>query len=295
MKERTRTQGTELVTLDRDHPGFRDPEYRARRNAIARAALEHRPGEPSPLIEYTEAEHGVWRTVWENLEPLHARYACAAFFEGKERLDLDHHSVPQLRDVNRALAGLTSFRLAPVAGLVSPGAFLRKLGEATFLATQYMRHPSAPLYTPEPDVVHELVGHAITLADPRMAGLNRLFGEVALELEDDALDPLIRVYWWTLEFGAARRGEALEVYGAGLLSSFGELGRFEASSELAPFDLDRMAATPFDPTNYQGTIFVAPSFDLMLERVSAWLEGKRRPGLVGDFHLGGTETRRTEN
>jgi phenylalanine-4-hydroxylase len=266
---------TELVHLDRDHPGFRDPVYRARRNAIARAAIEYRDGDPAPLIEYTPEEHAVWRTVWENLSPLHERYACAAWHDGGRRLALSRTEIPQLRDVNRELAPLTGFRLLPVAGLVTPAAFLRALGRGVFLSTQYMRHASAPLYTPEPDIVHELVGHAMSLAQPEFARLNRLFGEIAMSVGEEAMRGLINVYWYTLEFGVAKRGDALEVYGAGLLSSYGEIGRFETKAELLPFDLDRIAATPFDPTDYQSQLFVAPSFAAMSTALTAWLERHR--------------------
>jgi phenylalanine-4-hydroxylase len=243
-----------LVELDRDHPD----------------------GEPPPVIEYTPEEHGVWTTVWRNLDPLHARYACAAWRDGLRRLDMSRDYVPQLRDVNRQLSRLTGFELAPVAGLVTPAIFLRELGRGVFLATQYMRHASAPLYTPEPDVVHELIGHAVSLADPTFARLNRLFGEAALALDDASMTPLINAYWYTLEFGVARGEGGFDVYGAGLLSSFGELGRFETSAEILPFDLDRIAATSFDPTDYQRQLFVAPSFASLEDALSVWLAKKRR-------------------
>jgi phenylalanine-4-hydroxylase len=265
-----------LVELDRDHPGFRDPIYRARRDAIARLSLAHRSGEPPPRIDYTDEEHGVWSTVWNNLAPLHDRYACGAWFDGLQRIEISRQRVPQFVEVNAQLLPLTGFCLMPVAGLVTPGAFLRELGRGVFLSTQYMRHASAPLYTPEPDVVHELIGHAVSLASVDFALLNRRFGEVAMTLSDDAMLPLIRAYWYSLEFGVVRDGGALEVYGAGLLSSFGECGRFETSAELQPFDLDVMAETPFDPTDYQRTLFVAPSFEEMTQRLLDWLARRAR-------------------
>ncbi len=265
-----------LVVLDRDHPGFRDPGYRVRRDAIARLALAHREGDPPPRVDYTEDEHRVWSAVWTELAPVHDRYACAAWFEGLRRIRISRERVPQFTEMNEQLVPLTGFRLMPVAGLVTPAAFLRQLGRGVFLSTQYMRHASAPLYTPEPDVVHELIGHAVSLAGADIALLNRRFGEVAMTLRDDAMEPLIRAYWYSLEFGVVRDGGALKVYGAGLLSSFGECGRFETAAELRPFDLDVMAETPFDPTSYQRALFVAPSFDAMKRDLLAWLQ--RRSG-----------------
>lgn len=265
-----------LVELDRDHPGFRDRVYRARRDAIARLALGHHDGQPPPHVDYTEDEHRVWSVVWTNLAALHDRYACSAWFDGLRRLRISRERVPQFTEINEQLQRLTGFSLMPVAGLVTPGSFLRELGRGVFLSTQYMRHASAPLYTPEPDVVHEMIGHAVSLANPDFAQLNRRFGEVAMTLDESEMQPLIRTYWYSLEFGVVLDGGTRKVFGAGLLSSFGECGRFEASAELRPFDLDAMADTPFDPTDYQRTLFVAPSFDAMKHDLLAWLDRRAR-------------------
>ena len=262
----------ELVPLDPDHPGFKDPVYRSRRNAIARLALEYRDGDPLPRAEYTDEEHGVWRTVWEHLGPLHERVACREWKESSAALALDRTRVPQLAEVNEALRRGAGFRMLPVAGLVSGRMFLGMMGKGAFLSTQYMRHHSVPLYTPEPDVVHELVGHAASLFHPGIVQLSRRFGEAAWRVDDAALKRLELVYWYTLEFGLVVEDGARKAVGAGLLSSFGELGTFEENAEIRPLDCDEAASIPYDPTRYQKVLFVSSSFGRMVEDVSAWLE-----------------------
>jgi phenylalanine-4-hydroxylase len=262
---------SDLVRLDPDHPGFRDAAYRARRNVIARTALEYREGEPVAVVEYTEDEQRVWRTVWEHLGGLHERYACRAYRDCSAIVGLDRHRIPQLAEVNRVLARTTGFTMKPVAGLVSDRTFLGHLGRGVFLATQYIRHSSRPLYTPEPDVVHELVGHAATFCHPELAWLNRLFGAAATGADDERLSRIARLYWYTLEFGVCREGPDVKAVGAGLLSSFGELGRFETHSELRAFDPDAIANTPYDPTDYQRTLFVADSFEELCARTARYL------------------------
>jgi phenylalanine-4-hydroxylase len=235
-------------------------------------ALAYRSGQPLPSVEYTAEELGVWQTALDNLAPLHARLACGAFQARWPGLGFRAERVPQFTEVNAILQAATGFGLRPVAGLVSPLAFMSHLAEGQFLATQYMRHHSRPLYTPEPDVIHELVGHAALLADPTFARLNRRFGEAALRAAPAQIEALIRVYWYVLEFGVARGPRGLEVVGAGLLSSFGELGRLETHAHLEAWDLARIAATSFDPTDYQGTLFVAPSVEGLVRDLDAWLD-----------------------
>jgi len=261
----------DLVVLAPDHPGFKDEGYRARRNAIARIALDYRDG-PVPRIEYTSQEQETWGTVWSHLAALHDKYACTEYLEASGVVRLDRGQVPQLDDVNVTLRRASGFAMKPVAGLVGDRTFLGYLARGVFLATQYMRHPSRPLYTPEPDVVHELVGHAATFCDARFARLNRAFGEAAQRVDAETLAQVARLYWYTLEFGVCRDKGALKAYGAGLLSSFGELGGFDQRAELRPFDPAVIAQTAYDPTDYQRVLFVAPSFGEMTERVCAWLD-----------------------
>jgi phenylalanine-4-hydroxylase len=166
--------------------------------------------------------------------------------------------------------------MVPVAGLVTSRAFLGNLRFDQFLSTQYIRHHTVPLYTPEPDIVHELVGHAATLADPGFAELNRAFGRAAERVSEDVLKQIERVYWYTLEFGVAKEGEQLKAYGAGLLSSFGELERFQTHARLVPLDIAAMVARPYDPTVYQEVLFVAPSFQDAVQTVTRWLDSVAR-------------------
>lgn len=267
----------ELVPLDPDHPGFKDAVYRARRDAIARLALDYRDGDPLPAVEYTGEEHEVWRTVWEHLAPLHEAAACREWKESSAALALDRRRAPQLAEVNEALKRGAGFRMLPVAGLVSGRMFLGMMGKGVFLSTQYMRHHSVPLYTPEPDVVHELVGHAASLFHPGIVKLSRRFGEAAWRVDDATLKRLELVYWYTLEFGLVEEDGARKAVGAGLLSSFGELGTFEENAEIRPLDCDEAASIPYDPTQYQKLLYVSPSFDRMVEDVCSWLD-RQGPG-----------------
>lgn len=264
---------TDLVALDRDHPGFRDPVYRERRNLIARLAIEHRPGDPLPIVEYSPEENEVWRISLETLVPLHAERACRAFLERWPLLGFTPTRIPQLAEMDRLLRDLSGIGLRPVAGLVSPRTFLSELADGRFLSTQYVRHHSTPLYTPEPDVIHELVGHAAALAHPAFAGINRLFGEAAKVASEAEMEALTYAYWWTVEFGVVREDGELKALGAGLLSSFGELGRFRTEAELVPFSVERAGATPYDPTDYQPQLFVAESTEAMLGELERWLRG----------------------
>jgi phenylalanine-4-hydroxylase len=120
-------------------------------------------------------------------------------------------------------------------------------------------------------VVHEIVGHGVTLASPRLAELNRLFGKaVQRTTSADELEMLSRVYWFTIEFGVLREDDAVKAYGTGLLSSAGEMERMH-QAELRPLDLEDAARLDYDPTHFQPVLFCADSFASMHEELKKYL------------------------
>jgi phenylalanine-4-hydroxylase len=270
------TSTTPKVELPADHPGFSDPAYRARRDAIATISSSYVPGGPIPDVPYGEVENGVWRTVLGELDKLHEVYAASDFLEGAARLALPRDRVVQLREVTDRLLEISDFRIAPVPGLVPSRTFYGSLADRTFMSTQYLRHESVPLYTPEPDVIHEIVGHGNMLGNRRFADLYELAGQASLRSESDgALDFFSRVFWFTLEFGVLWEGDELKAYGAGILSSYGEIQVFR-DAEIRPLDVPAMGRQQYDITKYQPILFAASSsahlFDTLSEFFSTYDE-----------------------
>jgi phenylalanine-4-hydroxylase len=258
------------VVLGQDHPGFSDPAYRARRNALAALALDWKPGDAVPEPDYTPVEHQVWRTIVRELEPLHHRHACRAFVEAKEELRLPADHVPQLTEVSRLLEPVSGFTYLPVAGLAPLREFYGAFGGSVFFSTQYLRHPSLPLYTPEPDVVHEVVGHANQLACPAFAALYRLVGDAVRRTRtEDALRFLSRVFWFSMEFGVVWEGGEAKAYGAGILSSCGETEAYR-SADIRPLDLAEMGTLSYDITRYQPVLYAARSMTHLVDTLTAF-------------------------
>ncbi len=263
-----------IVELDADHPGFHDPEYRRRRDQIAR--LAPKPGEDSEpqRVEYTPAEHATWATAFDRLTTLYPTHANREFNAVFRDLGHARERVPQLADVSAFLTERTGFRLRPVAGLVSAREFLGHLGRRVFCSTQYIRHSSQPLYTPEPDIVHELMGHAPMLAIPEFADLSQKFGEGSMRADDRQIEQLATLYWFTIEYGVLYEQGELKAYGAGLLSSFGELEHaLSGEVEIRPFDPEVAKDTPYPITTYQPLLFSVASIAEAFEKMAGFVEG----------------------
>jgi phenylalanine-4-hydroxylase len=263
-----------IVELDADHPGFSDPEYRRRRDEIARLAPPLGSGEPPQHVDYSSTECATWATVFDKLTALYPSHACREFVAVIDDIGYSADDVPQLRDVSAFLTDRTGFSLQPVAGLVSAREFLGALSQRVFCATQYIRHHSEPLYTPEPDIVHELMGHAPMLAIPEFADLSQKIGEGSLKADDDQVEQLATLYWFTIEYGVLWQDGALKAYGAGLLSSFGELEHaLSGEVEIRPFDPWQAKDTAYPITTYQPLLWsvtsIGEAFDKMAEFVAS--------------------------
>jgi phenylalanine-4-hydroxylase len=259
---------TEISTLPIDHPGAHDPDYRLRRNYIAHLAAEYRrdPLHIIPTVEYTKEEIAVWRNVYRQLEKGQRRRACSFYLQAKQNLGISGAEIPQIKNLSAKLSSFTGFRLAPIEGLVETRAFLSRLEKRTMLCTQYVRHHSRPDYTPEPDIVHEAIGHIPTFTIPDFADFSELVGSGARIADEQQLIELGRLYWWTVEFGLIEEGSEIKAFGAGLLSSFSELENcFQPKIPKTKFNLKEVINTEFDYSMMQPVLFIIPSYAYLKE------------------------------
>ncbi|KAE9420929.1 hypothetical protein Angca_009577 [Angiostrongylus cantonensis] len=261
--------------LDADHPGFKDVTYRERRKFFADIAFNYKHGDKIPRVEYTEQEINTWNIVYNELVSLYPTHACKEFNYIfpllQQNCGFRPDNIPQLQDVSDFLKDCTGFTLRPVAGLLSSRDFLAGLAFRVFHSTQYIRHHSAPKYTPEPDICHELLGHVPLFADADFAQFSQEIGLASLGASDDMVKQLATLYWFTIEFGICLQNGEKRAYGAGLLSSFGELQYcLSDKPEIAPFDPSVTSITEYPITEYQPKYFLADSFASAKNKLQAW-------------------------
>lgn len=263
----------DIEELPLDHPGAKDPEYRERRDYIASLSKKFRETGVITDVEYTEEEQSVWRYVAAELEELHQKRASPFYLQAKKNLGISNDRIPQLTEMTKRLKETTGFRLAPIEGLVDTRAFLSWLSWRTMLSTQYIRHHSRPGYTPEPDIVHEAMGHIPMFTNKDFADFSQFIGHGARVANDEQLEGLGRLYWFTVEFGLVEAGGETKAFGAGLLSSFKELEHaFSESVERRPFNLEEVVAHDYTYSNMQPVLYVAPSYKFLKEETRRYIE-----------------------
>jgi len=251
-----------------NYPGAHDGEYRARIRSLVGASEATWP--MIPTYAYTEAEHANWKLVSEVLVPLQNRYACRAFLEGRERLALPADEIPQLNDVSARMESMTGFMLAPVGGLLDKGEFLPMLEQRVMRCTPYMRHPAYPFFTPEPDIVHELRGHApMFMHEPFVelsVGIGRAARAAVETGNDELLDLIGLFYWYTVEYGLIMEDGELKIFGAGNNGGIQDLLRsVDPNMERRPLSIEAIRDLKIDYDAPQSVFFVAESYAQVTE------------------------------
>ncbi len=212
---------------------------------------------------YTPEEHALWRRLYARQAGLVPGYACEACRDALASLDYGS-GIPRFDDINRKLAAATRWQLVAVPGLVPDLVFFEHLANRRFPVTVWLREPAEFDYIVEPDIFHDFFGHVPLLFDPVFAEYLQAYGRGGIKAHAlGAIEMLARLYWYTVEFGLIATPRGLRAYGAGILSSGGEIRYCIDSPQpnRIGFDLLRIMRTRYKIDTYQETYFVIRGFD----------------------------------
>ena len=268
------TNGPDALVLDPHHPGIRDTDYVERRHHFFNLSREWRLQEKGiPYVDYREEELAVWREVSLKLERMHSQFACTIYQQGKQALGFSPDEIAQPSVVDRRLRELTGLGLIPAEGLIPFRSFFGYLADKKLPCTQYVRHHSRPAFTPEPDVIHDMIGHVPQLANRDYVALIEIIGKATQDADDRQLQAFERLYWFTIEFGLILENDQLKFFGAGLLSSFGEMQHALSDDvERIPFDMETLIHTGYDPSRMQNKLFVIESLEQLREETEKLIQ-----------------------
>jgi phenylalanine-4-hydroxylase len=251
------------LELEAGHPGLHDEEYVQRRKELFNLCRNHRLNHLGPpLIDYTEEETRIWREVSPKLDALHVQHASKIYLEAKRALGISQLEIPQLRLLSDRLQIETQMHLVPAEGPLAYRTFYSYIGQRGFPVTQFIRHGSHPEFTPEPDMIHDCLGHVPPLMNRDYAELLTLIGKAASTTpKGEHVLALKRFSWFSIEFGLIEEASETKVFGAGILSSTGEIP-FSLSSDVKrrPFITNEVIESDYDPSRMQDLLFVIPSF-----------------------------------
>ncbi|HVL46560.1 MAG TPA: phenylalanine 4-monooxygenase [Acidovorax sp.] len=226
---------------------------------------------PQNYASYTAADHDTYRRLYERQRALLPGLASQAFIDALPSLGASDR-IPRFEEVNERLYKATGWELVGVPGLIPEVPFFTLLANRKFPVTDWIRTPEEFEYIVEPDIFHDLFGHVPLLFNPVFADYVQRYGQGGLKAQGlGSCEMLSRLYWYTIEFGLIREAGQLRAYGAGILSSSGELAYSVQSPEpqRIPLQLERTMRTRYKIDTYQQTYFVIDSFEQLFEMTAA--------------------------
>ncbi|MES2451160.1 MAG: phenylalanine 4-monooxygenase [Pseudomonadota bacterium] len=224
---------------------------------------------PQDWASYTPDEHAMWDRLFARQAGMLPGRVIPAFMEGLDVLRMTKPGIPDFDELNERLMKATGWQVVAVPGLVPDEMFFQHLSERRFVAGRFIRTPEQLDYLQEPDIFHDVFGHVPLLVHPVFADYMQAYGEGGLRAAKlGMIDALSRLYWYTVEFGLIRDGADLKLYGAGIVSSYGEsiFALDDTSPNRIGFDLERVMRSRYRIDDYQQNYFVIDSFEDLLAR-----------------------------
>lgn len=224
---------------------------------------------------YSEIDQQTWRILYKRQMGYLPGRACTAYLRGAQAITLGGARIPALSELSARLRGATGWQVARVPGLLHERDFFRLLSERTFPSTDYIRGREELDYTPAPDLFHDIFGHMPMLTEPDFADFYQLFGRAALRAEGKQRIALERLHWFSVEFGLVEEPEGLRIFGAGILSSKGEVeNALSDKVEKRPFSPEAVAEQDYDVWHLQPLLFVLESFEQLVSEFTRWAQGE---------------------
>ncbi|CAG9334213.1 unnamed protein product [Blepharisma stoltei] len=236
--------------LEISYPGSDDVDYMSWLRSVRNYSTS--VNSEVPDVFYPDQANKTWSLLYARLRELHYLYACD---EHKSNLkDLENlgvytgEKIPQLSQINNWLSSKTGFKLIPVGGIINARSFLYGLAYRVFLSTRYIRHISVPFYSPEPDIVHELMGHVPLFGNEELAEFSQEIGKKSLGASDADIEKLAKIYFYSIEFGIV--GD--KILGAGILGSCKEIVHVkEDKCDFIGWDTKKILSMDFTLSSYQ--------------------------------------------
>jgi phenylalanine-4-hydroxylase len=224
---------------------------------------------PQDWARYTSDEHAMWDRLFDRQARMLPGRVTPEFIEGLDILRMSKPGIPDFDELSERLMTATGWQVVAVPGLVPDDVFFDHLANRRFVAGRFIRKPEELDYLQEPDVFHDVFGHVPLLANPIFADYMQAYGQGGQRAQGlGVIDKLARLYWYTVEFGLIRSNDELKLYGAGIVSSFGEsiFALDDPSPNRLGFDLKRLMRTKYRIDDYQQNYFVIDSFEDLLKQ-----------------------------
>lgn len=234
-----------------------------------------KPLDANGNVQYAAEENQIWHDLITRQIPIIKDRACEEYIRGIDLLQMPHDRIPQCHDISKVLRNVTGWELEPVPALIPYDQFFGLLANKKFPAATFIRRRDELDYLEEPDMFHEVFGHCPLLTNQAYADFTHTYGKLGLKATHEDRVMLLKLYWFTIEFGLIKAASGLRIYGGGILSSKNEtIYALESDEPIRkPFDVLDVLRTPYRINIMQPIYFIIDSFDVLFQLIEMDLIG----------------------
>jgi phenylalanine-4-hydroxylase len=222
------------------------------------------------MNNYTKDDFLVWKTLFNRQMNILHKKACPQYLEALDKMNFNEFEIPEIEKINRVLLTQTGWQVTVVPNIVAEKDFFTLLSQKKFPVTVWLRKPHQLNYIEEPDMFHDIFGHVPLLCNKAYTGFFKQVADIAAKYADnnEIITQLGRLYWFTIEFGLMKKNNHTTVYGAGIISSPGEIKHALGNEvEILPYEVYPILNTPFNNSVIQNRYFFIESFEQLYESV----------------------------
>lgn len=224
---------------------------------------------------YTTEDRMVWKKLFERQAKNLGNKACQPYLLCLEKLSntLHPNEVVKFSELDAELLQNTQWSIEVVRGLIPVEHFFQLLAQKKFCSSTWLRNLDQLDYLEEPDMFHDIFGHIPLLMDETFASFMQFFGQLGLDhlSHPDRVLQLQRLYWFTIEFGLIQEKQVSKIFGAGIISSFGETNHVMSDKiQAEEFDIERIMHTSFRTDQIQTLYFSIPSFETLYDALTSY-------------------------
>jgi phenylalanine-4-hydroxylase len=225
--------------------------------------------------DYKDEHHEIWKFLYNRQMGYLPNRAADEYLEGVQKLNLSPDKIPNLKEISNVFYETTQWKVARVPGLIDVEDFFKLVSQRVFPSTDYIRNKEELDYTPAPDLFHDIFGHMPMLTNPSFANFYQKFGIASLRANPADRKQLETLHWFTVEFGLIKNQIGTRIYGAGILSSLGEVQHALSDEvEVREFDVEKIIVQEYDVWHLQPILFAIESFEQLEQGFDNWCKKK---------------------
>lgn len=225
--------------------------------------------------DYPKSDHEIWNFLFERQMKYLPGRACDEYLEGAKKLNFTPGKIPALKDLSNIFYQTTGWKIARVPGLIHEQDFFSMIKRKVFPSTDYIRGKDELDYTPAPDLFHDMFGHMPMLTNKNFASFYQMFGEAAFNAKGAQRKLLETFHWFTVEFGLIKQKKGMRIYGAGIVSSLGEVQHALSNEvDVKDFDVEKIIHQDYDVWHLQPILFAVDSFEQLETAFKDWIKSE---------------------